>query len=211
MKSCQVTSFYRLVYKIQTQLNASNMNPFLKISGLVILVTFSSSKYAFAQEPGSNHREPLFIIERSRDTDYLVYDVVEKGKDHPTGSVSIDAYWIKKRKNNRREPLTWIQNQYGYGIEVLEMPSAASDKLHFRIVAFPRYTFILKQDQGKSYEVYIRLDEGEIEVEKLFINFTNNSFWHPEVSHVTLYGLDPHTGARFTGTISPEEMNQNAN
>jgi hypothetical protein len=210
MKSCQVTSFYRLVYKIQTQLNASNMNPFLKISGLVILIAFSSLKYAYAQEPGSDNQKPLFIIERSRDADFLVYDVVEIGEDHPPGSVSIDVYWIKKGKNNRREPLTWIQNQYGYGIEVLEVPSGASEELHFRIVAFPWYTFILKQDQGKAYQVYIRLADGEIEVEKLYVNFTNNSFWHPEVSYVILYGLDPHTGARYRETISPEEMNRNA-
>lgn len=186
------------------------MKPFLKISGLVLLITFSSSKYAYTQEPESDNRKPLFIIERSRDADYLVYDVVEKGEDHSPGPVSIDAYWIKKGKNNRREPLTWIQNQYGYGIEVLEMSSVASEELHFRIVAFPWYTFILKQDQENDYQVYIRLAEGEIEVEKLFVNFTNNSFWHPEVSYVILYGIDPHNGARYTETISPEEMNQNA-
>lgn len=206
----KVTCFYRLLHKIQTQLNKTNMKPFLRISGLVLLITFSSSKYAYTQEPGSNHWNPLFIIERSRDADFLVYDVVEKGEDHSLGSVSIVAYWIKTDKNNRREPLTWIQNKYGYGIEVLEMPSGASEEFHFRIVAFPWYTFILKQDQGKAYQVYIRLADGEIEVEKLYVNFTNNSFWHPEVSYVILYGIDPHNGARYTETITPEEMNQNA-
>jgi hypothetical protein len=186
------------------------MKPYLKISGLIILLTFSYLKYAYTQEPGLNHLKPLFIIERSRDADFLVYEVVEKGKDNPLGSVSIDAYWIRKGENNRREPLTRIQNQYGYGIEVLEMTTGASEELHFRIVAFPWYTFILRQDQGKAYKVYIRLADGEIEVEKLYVNFTNNSFWHPEVSYVILYGLDPHAGTKYIETITPLEMNKNA-
>ena len=186
------------------------MKPFLNIAGLIILITFSSLKFAYSEEPGSNNRKPLFIIERSRDADFLVYDVGKNRNDRSAGSASIDVYWIKKGKNNRREPLTWIQNQYGYGIEVREMPAGTGEELHFRIVAFPWYTFILKQDSEKGYHVYIRLADGEIEVEKLYLNFTNNSFWHPEVSYVILYGFDAHTGARYTETITPEEMNQNA-
>jgi hypothetical protein len=186
------------------------MKPFLNIAGLIIIITFTSLKYAYPQEPGSNDQEPLFIIERSRDADYLVYEVGKNSKDRSADSSPIDVYWIKKGDNSRIEPLTRIQNQYGYGIEVLEKSDGTGDEWHFKIAAFPWYTFTLKQNGGKDYHVYIHLTGGEVEVEKLYVNFTNNSFWHPQVSYVILYGHDPHTGAKYTETISPKEINQNA-
>lgn len=192
------------------QIDETNMKPFRNIAGLILIISFSYLKYAYPQEPGSNNQKPLFIIERSRDADYLVYDAGKNRNDRPEDSAPIDVYWIKRGKNNRSEPLTRIQNQYGYGIEVLERSTGPDGEWHFRIVAFPWYTFTLKQNGGKDYRVYIQVADGEIEVEKLYVNFTNNSFWHPEVSYVILYGLDPDTGARYTETITPEEMNQNA-
>ena len=167
-------------------------------------MTVSSFGYSYSKEPVIDPGILLFMIERSRDPDYLVYLLRTDTNGKMDEGAPVEVYWVKKTKNNLIEPLTRIQKRYGYGIEFVDEQAVAENEWLFRIAAFPEQIFILKQDADRNYRVYIQGTGGEIEVRRVFVNFSNNSFWNPEVSDVTLYGLEPGTGASYSQTIIAE-------
>lgn len=149
----------------------------------------------------------LFTIERSRDADYLVYEMktINNGKPDPVDPIAV--YWIKKDDIMKKESLTRIQKHRGYGIKILDGPCADNDHWQFRIMALSGTNFTLKQDSHHGYHVFVRLGSSEIRLEKLYINFTNNSFWSPEVSYIKVYGYESYSGERYEKTITPTELN----
>ena len=178
------------------------MKPFLNIIGLAGLLTFSSFGYFLPGEPEIAVANRLFTIERSRDSDYLVYELNLDQDERPKKTDPINISWIIKSDNNRKAPLTLIQNQFGYGIDVQKKNSGDEEVWLFSIVAVPGKTFTLKKDLDRNFHVYLGLSDGEMEIERLYINFLNNSFWHPKVSHVTIYGIGTQSGDRLTEIIT---------
>ncbi|TFH39130.1 MAG: DUF4833 domain-containing protein [Bacteroidia bacterium] len=181
------------------------MNQFRYFGILMILIFTGSLGYSCPGEPDPDLTNTLFVIERSRDSDYLVYMLNRDSKGIIDENTPIEVYWVKNTPNNTLEPLTRIQNRYGYGIQLINKMVFSDSEWYFQIVAFPDRSFVLKQDNEKNYRVYLHGSKGEIAVEKLFVNFSNNSFWNPEVSDITLFGRESRSGAIYHEIITSEK------
>ena len=158
-------------------------------------------------DPGKNgppeETEVLFKIARSRDANEIWYTLNLDQNGKPDRDKPIEAFWIKKTDNNKIEPLTWVQNQYAYGIEIVDQGKDNNDKLKFQFVSYKKREFELRQGENNEYKVYIDAGEKEIEVARIFVQIDGGSFWVPSVSFVTLTGYEANTPNIFKETIIP--------
>ena len=74
--------------------------------------------------------KPLFSIGRSKDANEIIYSLnIEKG-NKLNFQAPIQVFWLKRTENNKREPLTWIQQKFSYGVVYLEKNDSYA-KFHF--------------------------------------------------------------------------------
>lgn len=142
----------------------------------------------------------LFKIERSRDSDILIYSLNVNSKGEVEPSEPIKVYWIKQKGLEFTQPLTLIQQKYAYGIKLLNY-NDSEQIWSFQFVSYQNKTFNLKKTGNQSFKVTTTAGNQEIIVSSLFIHFENNSFWFPSISSVDLLGND-----LFTGTQIKEKL-----
>lgn len=141
----------------------------------------------------------LFTIGRSRDADEIFYTIKQHSnkldRDEP-----IEIFWLKRTKNGKTEPLTWIQKRFSYGLKYL---SVSEQSAIFQFVSYDKRVFELKKDSKGEFKVYTMSQGQEVEVNRIFISITGGSFWFPEISKVELYALVGNTGEKVIETVIP--------
>jgi len=163
------------------------MNKTRLISALALIAFFSfgfSNPEYPAKYPGNYN---LFKIDRSRDPDIVMYDVNLDSQGKLDAANPITVYWIKKTKNSQMESLTEIQKKFGYGLRIYNISDYSAD---FEFVSHFKRNFELRKSHDNSYRVYIYLKGKRIEIQRMYIQFENDSFWFPDVSKVEIHGIE---------------------
>lgn len=173
-----------------------------RIFWLTILVTVSMG---FTNVPvtDTEHDRYLFSIERSLDPNEVIYEINldRNGKLHEANPIKI--YWLKKTNNNKTEPLTFIQQQYAYGLIFLDSINMHKKEWSFQFVSYPKRTFILKKMANETFKVYTVVENQEVLVKRIFVNFDNKKFWFPTISAVELHGQNVSSGQMIAEIVKP--------
>jgi len=146
----------------------------------------------------------LFRINRSRDADYLVYDVQLDPDGNLDKSNPVKIYWKKQGQEIKSEPLTPIQNKFGYGIKIKDLTPEMAE---FQLVSYREQVFRLSRSSDGSFRVYTSSAGCDIEVSSLYIHFEDDSFWFPSVSGIDVSGVDLASGNNVKVNISPGTEN----
>lgn len=144
----------------------------------------------------------LFKIERSRDPDEIWYTVNLNQNGSLNEDRPVKAFWVRKSENNKIEPLTRIQKRFGYGIRTVDSENSSDSEWHFQIAAYKNRVFILKKSGDSQYNVFTLSRSGEIEIDRIFVEFDGGSFLAPNITEVKLTGFDLKTGREITEVIS---------
>jgi len=178
------------------------MNKLKHIILLLVVVLVSSS---FTRAPSETGKpEPfLFKINRNPDADEVWYMVNLNSSGLPDDDHPIQVFWVRKSKNGETEPLTWIQNKYGYGVRVIQSYSKKYKTLKFRIVAYDALTIEVRRSAVGEYKAFTNIENREIEINRLFVQFEGSSQWFPKVSYVKLFGYDATSFNLVAQTITP--------
>ncbi len=175
----------------------------INITGLLILAIFTSFGFKYSGEAETITGYHLFKIGRSRDANEIIYDINIDKNGKPVNSDPLNIYWVKKTKNNKVEPLTWIQKKFAYGIKILDPESQNNNEWNFRFVSYAKRTFKLKKTAGNRYKVFTTLKNKEIEVTRIFVQIDGGSFWVPSITYVKLFGIDTQSNTKIAETIIP--------
>jgi hypothetical protein len=167
-----------------------------------IFIWLSSSSFQTSYKKPDYSEFPLFIINRSRDANEIWYSINSNRNGEIDAKKPIRAFWVKKEKNNRIEPLTWIQKNYAYGIKVISIDSENLNSWKFQFVSYSKRSFILKKKESQ-FRVYTTSNGQEIEVTRIFVQIDGGSFWVPSVPFVKLTGVNPETGEILSEIIRP--------
>ena len=176
----------------------------LQISIIILLIlSFTiSSGFIKPGDSNSNIDTHLFKIGRNRDANEILYDINLNQSGEPDISDPIKIYWIKRTRDNRIDPLTWIQNKYAYGIKVISV-SNNENEIDFQFVSYDKRTFTLKKTDKNNYKVFTVLGLKEIEITRIFVHIEGGSFWLPSVSSVELHGIESKSGETILENIIP--------
>lgn len=143
----------------------------------------------------------LFKIERSKDSNIIIYSLNTDQCGHLKETCPIEVFWLKREEGNRTEPLTWVQENYSYGIEFLS--GNKPNEWEFKFVSYDKRTFKLRKSSDGNYKVYTTSNGREVEVSQIYIQIDGGSFWFPEISKVELYAFEQESHNLVLETIRP--------
>lgn len=143
----------------------------------------------------------LFCIERSRDANTVHYSVNLNADGTLNQDNPIAVFWLKPEKNNKKESLTWVQRKFGYGVEI---KSTSKNEVTFVLVCQKDKLLTLKKDENQDYHVFAQLNNQEVILEKINIDFAEGGgFMTPKVNHITLYGINRVSHEKIEEVITP--------
>src|SRR5512141_906512 len=139
----------------------------------------------------ANSTARLFCIERNKNTNVVCYDARLRTDGKLDRGHPLEAYWVMRAENGRREELSWIERKLAYGFTVVG--SANDSGFRFRLDALPgRVLDVRRDDQRLQAETTVagrrsRLVGVYVQVKEAF---------KPVVRYVDLTGLDLEDGRR---------------
>ena len=139
----------------------------------------------------------LFVIERSKDSNQVLYKINLKNGGLNTEE-PIEVCWLKREERNQKEPLSWIQKKYAYGVNIL---SSDSEMAVFQFVSYKKQDFIVKKDGAGFFRVFTEMNHKKIQVKKIFVQITGGSFWSPKIPRIDLMGIELNTNKAIIETL----------
>lgn len=163
----------------------------------IFILSFALLLSGFDSLPSSSN---LFSVGRSKDSNEIYYDVNLDNSNKLNLENPIDIYWVKKDENNKKEPLKWAQNKFGYGVVYL---SKSENYAKFRFVAYGKRVFELKKNRSNEFKVFTISRNKEVEVNRIYIYINGGTFWAPKIPVIELFATVSATAEKTKEIIMP--------
>lgn len=150
-----------------------------------------------------NKKNRIFYIQRTLNTNTVVYDL-NYNKDSTLNTAEpVHAYWIRYADDGEARELSYIQKKYAYGVELMRMDSAQSIfKLNF-VSYKKRDIFLTKSKSGHVYKACILINKKPAYLHRIFFRLDGGTFWVPHITYVQIIGSDIATGELISEKIIP--------
>ena len=147
--------------------------------------------------------ERLFYIQRTGNTNTIVYDVNFSAHKTINADNPINAYWIRYADNGETKPLSYIQKTFAYGIKSKKLTS--DNTFEFNLVSYSKKKMTLDLDNNGKPCVFTDINGKKIQLEHIFVKTEGGSMlsFVPNVQYVEIFGKDPNTGAAIYEKIIP--------
>jgi hypothetical protein len=144
-------------------------------------------------EARAQSAQALFILERSKNLNQVVYEARIKKEGVIDPSDPIHVYWINRVKDptgKMREELSLIEKNMVYGCKVIK--KANGDHINFAIVSYPERTIEVFLQNGKAWaEIVIN---GQLSrLEKIYISYRETRMF-PKVNYIEIFGRSEKNG-----------------
>ncbi|MBS3912976.1 MAG: DUF4833 domain-containing protein [Bacteroidetes bacterium] len=143
----------------------------------------------------------LFKVTRSKDKNQITYSVNQDVAGNLQIANPIDIYWIKYENGPKREPLTWIQEKYAYG---LTFSKKEKDIAKFKFVSYSKRELTLKKINTSEFKILCQINGTIAELNKVYVKINGGTFWVPKVEYVELNGLRFSDKAPVSEKIIPD-------
>jgi len=161
----------------------------------VILSFVSWSPFALSW----NKFDHLFFIERSKNKNYVQYDVrLTKNNDLPASS-PVTAYWVLE--NGKNQELTLLERQYAYGIDSQE--ELEQNKFRVFLVALKDREVIVEKMNG-SFGAVVSINGKQSILERVYIESQERWTGLPKVLYIDLFGWTKGRGFPIRERIIPK-------
>lgn len=159
-----------------------------------------STADAFPVPPASDVR--LFYVQRSTNTNTVVYDANLAPDRKYDSKNPVRAYWIRYGERGQKEELNYIQRTVGYGFESKAVASETNTYDGW-VVAYKKRRFRLSTD-AKGQPIALFQINGKMQVlQRVFINLEETGHLIPKVLFVELWGRDQKTGVEVYEKFKP--------
>ncbi len=165
--------------------------------------------FAFETTAQENYPTPpdglnrLFYIQRTGNTNTIVYDAnVTGNKDFQDGK-PINIYWIRYADGGGTAGLSYLQRTFAYGVKCEKV--AGTNDYDFHLVSYSKKKLRLTFDtKGKPYAL-LEVNGKKMALQKVFVKIDKGTTFTltPKVEYVELYGKDPGTGAALYEKFKP--------
>jgi Domain of unknown function (DUF4833) len=161
----------------------------------VILSFVSWSPFAVSW----NKSDHLFFIERSKNKNYVQYDVrLTKDDDLPASS-PVTAYWVLE--NGQQQELTLIERKCAYGIDSQE--ELEQNKFRVFLVALKDREIIVEKMNG-SFGAVVSINGEQSILERVYIESQERWTSLPKVLYIDLFGWTKERGFPVRERIKPK-------
>lgn len=145
---------------------------------LIFLSILPFYKGKVADYPVPDKKEHhLFYIQRTHNTNTIVYEANFKDNGQLNEEEPILAYWILYEKNGQTEPLTRIEKSFAYGIKH-KADENNSREYDIHLVSYKILKLRLKQVAPFKAEIFFQgKNQEEAALDHIFIHANNAGLW----------------------------------
>ena len=145
----------------------------------------------------------LFVIERSMNTNKVVYEAnfLKYGKLNSEKPVNV--YWRLYENNGEREELSYLEKIAAYGIE-FEAIVKNKTSYYFHVNALKSRKIRLKLDENNKAFCIMTVSGKQAKLEKIYVK-TTDSFFTPGVEYIHIFATDLTTGKPVSEKIYKEQ------
>ncbi len=145
----------------------------------------------------------LFYIQRTKNTNAIVYEVNRKADGKIDVDDPVKVYWIRYASDSTTEDLNYIQRKYAYGLSSRQNNNQKNSFI-IQLVAYKkRNIFLLPDATGKHFTAFMSINGKMAEIKRIFVSISGGTFWFPKVDYIELSGKDPATKQKVVERFVP--------
>lgn len=173
-------------------MNLRFLNILFSIAFIILGCISVSAQTNFPIPSESNRR--LFYVQRSTNSNTIIYDANLLADKSINTEKPIDAYWIMYENGGKRKDLSFIQRKLAYGVEVT--PSLKKDQYDFNIVSYPKKKLKLVKDPISGVCALMSIGGKTGKLKKVFVQVDPAGAFSlsPDIKYVEIFGTDYFTG-----------------
>jgi len=143
----------------------------------------------------------LFYLQRSSNSNTVVYDanLVAPGRLDPERP--IDVYWLRYNSTGERKRLSFAERSFAYGVSVAPAEATPGGFLA-RVVALPQRPFRVFIDEAGKIQAIMELDGRPVRLESVYLELAGGGLL-PDVRHIEVFGVELATGRPIHERIIP--------
>ena len=150
----------------------------------------SNSRYFDYPIPSIEHM--LFYIQKSTNTNTVVYQLNLLDNEELNLSEPIKVFWLRYQEEGQRKNLSFIEQKFAYGV-ISKQIKNETNVFDVKLVALKSREFKLERNEDGQSKVVTIIDGKRASLSKIFLEIEGNSFW-PKITYIDIYGLDLNTG-----------------
>lgn len=145
----------------------------------------------------------LFYIQRSNNTNAIVYETNLKKDGTINEEEPVKIYWLRYTSDSTMEDLNYIQRKYAYGINSHPIQDQ-KNKFVLQFVSYSKKNIYLMQKPNGKYAAYVTINGKPAELKHVWIQLNGGTFWFPTIEYVELTGKDPATQQTVSERFKPK-------
>ena len=154
------------------------------------LATQANPADRFPTPPDSPIR--LFYIQRSSNTNTVIYDANLLANKSLNAKDPVHTYWIRYAEKGEKEELSTIQRTLAYGLYT-DAIKAEPNTYEGYFLAYRKRKFVVKLDPRGSPIALFPIN-GKLQILKRVFVSVDESHMMPSVNYIELFATDPITG-----------------
>ncbi len=136
-------------------------------------------------------QEELFYLQRDPNTNTVIYELNLKSDGNVDAEQPVNVYWVRYAENGQKEELSYVQKKFAYGVQ---SKAIGNNEYELRIVSHKKLPLLLKKSgSDQKYHVYIKANDKQIMLDRVFVRIEGGSYWIPNVKYVELKGVNTKT------------------
>lgn len=144
----------------------------------------------------------LYYIQRSVNSNTVVYAAHVDSRGHIDSRAPVDAYWRWYNVDGHRKPLNLIERIMAYGVQSVAN-SGSVGTFAFKVAGFPERELLLDQDSYGHPEAVAQLGGRWAKLVYVYLQVDNRGLL-PSVTAMDLFGIDKNTGKALREHVIPQ-------
>lgn len=136
-----------------------------------------------------NIKNQLFYLQRTTNTNTVVYALNINAKGILDESTPIKVFWIRYPEGGMQKDLNFIQRAFAYGTISKKNKDGS---FTIQLVAYKKKEFILKKSPlDNTYKLYTLINNKESEIKRIFIKIDpGGTLFNPNIVYVEMKGKE---------------------
>jgi hypothetical protein len=148
-----------------------------------------------------NEHNMLFYIQRSANSNTVVYAARLDGQDHIDPDTPVDAYWRLFNIDGNTRPLNFVERLLAYGVKSVSH-ARQGGAITFKIAALPERQLTLAEDGEGHPEALTSFGNRTVRLIYVYLQ-VDDSGLTPSVTALDLFGLEQGTGKALREHVIP--------
>jgi hypothetical protein len=142
--------------------------------------------------PVPNEPDMLFYIQRSVNSNTVIYAAHLDRQGRLDRSTPVEVYWRWYNVDGHRKSLNFIERMMAYGVS-LDRRASTENTVAFTVEALPERRLQLRRDSRGELQALIRMDDHLARLVYVYLQVDNRGLM-PDVTSIDLFGIDTVSG-----------------